>query len=488
MKLASVFGALVLIVGQAFAAPLTYEKLQNTLSKTRGSWTATEYTEGRSLGLQLDNLSGEYSRAVDDSNADGSLPTKWDWRNVDGVNYVAPVLNQGGCGSCVAFAAVTAVETQLNITRKTPSAPWAFSPQYLFACGGASCETGWQLPSAAKFLKTTGVPDEACMPYSSGSSGKDVACNTACGDVSSRVTKVTGYSSPTFFLVDKNKLKAAVQKGPVMVAMYVYEDFLYYKSGVYKHVTGKMAGGHAVTIVGWDDADNAWIVKNSWSENWGENGYFRIDYDDDSALGFQSTAFEVSEATGYVTLGSLRDYAVFKGTVSVTPESTFPETTGLEWKLSKNSTTLDYGRVGFDRAATIDTTKYEDGVYQLQAAAKHGNDVTMSAPRRVHILNGSFKGAVKFMNLKDGDTVEKEIKLQVGVEAAPVPFNRITLRVKNMDTGETTLRTTDQPDSALVMLWRAHLLKNGKYQLQLEGQAGSEKVMSESIQVTVNHS
>ncbi len=62
---------------------------------------------------------------------------------------------------------------------------------------------------------------------------------------------------------------------------------LYYKKGM-------KAGGHAVSIVGWDDNyskdnfkikpehDGAWIVLNSWGENWGDKGYFYISYDDES--------------------------------------------------------------------------------------------------------------------------------------------------------------------------------------------------------------
>jgi cathepsin B len=54
----------------------------------------------------------------------------------------------------------------------------------------------------------------------------------------------------------------------------VYEDFMNYKSGVYKHQTGSQLGGHAVKIVGW--GDGYWIVANSWGTSWGEKGFFNI--------------------------------------------------------------------------------------------------------------------------------------------------------------------------------------------------------------------
>jgi len=66
--------------------------------------------------------------------------------------------------------------------------------------------------------------------------------------------------------------------GPVEAAFSVYADFLAYKSGVYQHVSGSMLGGHAVKILGWGTEDGTpyWLVANSWNEDWGAMGYFKI--------------------------------------------------------------------------------------------------------------------------------------------------------------------------------------------------------------------
>jgi cathepsin B len=66
--------------------------------------------------------------------------------------------------------------------------------------------------------------------------------------------------------------------GPVETAFTVYSDFENYVSGVYHHVTGDFAGGHAVKIVGWgtDNGTKYWKVANSWNPYWAEKGYFRI--------------------------------------------------------------------------------------------------------------------------------------------------------------------------------------------------------------------
>src|SRR5581483_8309882 len=87
-----------------------------------------------------------------------------DWRNMNGVNWLGPVMNQGNCGSCVAFATVATLEGRTSIAAGFPTLRPTFSPQQLFACGGGACEQGWQPSSAADFLQNTGIVDEACLP------------------------------------------------------------------------------------------------------------------------------------------------------------------------------------------------------------------------------------------------------------------------------------------------------------------------------------
>ena len=68
------------------------------------------------------------------------------------------------------------------------------------------------------------------------------------------------------------------QNGPVEAAFTVYEDFLTYKSGVYQHMTGQVDGGHAIKIMGWGTENGTayWLVANSWNEDWGDRGTFKI--------------------------------------------------------------------------------------------------------------------------------------------------------------------------------------------------------------------
>ena len=105
-------------------------------------------------------------------------------------------------------------------------------------------------------------------------------------------------------LQDANDIKNGVmQFGTAETAFTVYEDFMHYKGGVYKHdpTSGSRAvGGHAVRIMGWGndtEAGEYWIVANSWGSGWGESGYFRIAWAD-TASGFASAgAYNCGELT-----------------------------------------------------------------------------------------------------------------------------------------------------------------------------------------------
>jgi hypothetical protein len=178
------------------------------------------------------------------------------------------------CGSCVAFAAVATAEAQFRIETDNPSWNLDLSEQQLFSCGGARCDYGWWISNALDRMRDYGTPDETCFPYRA----QDRPCSEQCSDSATRVLKIhnwnwnwVGYRHPEY-------IEAALKNGPLVAAFDVYEDFFTYAGGVYRHTWGNRAGGHAVTIVGYDSIEKYWIVKNSWGPGWGENGYFRIGF------------------------------------------------------------------------------------------------------------------------------------------------------------------------------------------------------------------
>lgn len=89
---------------------------------------------------------------------------------------------------------------------------------------------------------------------------------------------ITSYNvqEPT----SRNYIKNALNNSPVYASMEVYSDFQNYSNGIYQHSYGRFLGYHAVVIVGYNDIEEYWICKNSWGAGWGEDGYFRIAYDE----------------------------------------------------------------------------------------------------------------------------------------------------------------------------------------------------------------
>ncbi len=206
--------------------------------------------------------------------AEAVIPAHVDWRNVDGSNYVTGIRDQGQCGSCYAFSATAVLESRILITSHTPDTELDLSEQPMVSCdpNNLGCEGGY-LDKVMNFLKTTGTTLETCYPYTSGETSIAGDC-AGCAGWQQNTYRVTSFEDVA---ASAQSIKSAIaQYGPVLTGFTVYEDFLYYQSGIYRHVTGPVKGGHAVAIVGYDDADQCWIIKNSWGPDWGENGYFRI--------------------------------------------------------------------------------------------------------------------------------------------------------------------------------------------------------------------
>ncbi|MBN1285424.1 MAG: DUF11 domain-containing protein [Anaerolineae bacterium] len=236
-----------------------------------------------------------------------AVPSAFNWRGLNDENdWLTAVRDQGQCGSCWAFAAVGIVEAAYNIAHDSATLDLNLSEQYLVSdCSGSgSCCGGWA-ESALEFIENgDGVPDEACMGYVDGDqidgcgctaedgcldnctyrSGDDICSDRTCGDRCSdwqdRVIKIDSWA---WVAPDQQSIKQnLITYGPIAVAMGVGNG----ESGINGHFDENdvyrcdddSKKGHAVIIVGYDDEGGYWIVRNSWGEGWGDDGYFRVGY------------------------------------------------------------------------------------------------------------------------------------------------------------------------------------------------------------------
>jgi C1A family cysteine protease len=217
-----------------------------------------------------------------------AIPARVDLRNFNGRNYITPIKNQGRCGSCVAFGAVAAVEATLQLAAELPGPTIDLSEAHLFYChakaDGRRCDTGWWVSPALEHFRVDGVVDEPCFPYTD----HDQPC-APCGDAAKRVKKIASWTALSSF--DAMRSWLSDSKGPLVTGFSVYDDFFNYSSGIYKHTTGTLVGGHCVCVIGYDDNAQCWICKNSWGSGWGEKGFFRIGY---GQVGIDATMWGVT--------------------------------------------------------------------------------------------------------------------------------------------------------------------------------------------------
>jgi len=213
--------------------------------------------------------------------------------------------DQSSCGSCWAMGGIAAATDRVCI-QTNGTVKDRLSAEDLVGCCrtcGMGCNGGY--PSAVwSWFKNTGVVTGGeyhnytwCSAYSLAKcdhhcTGKYGPCPSSEYPTPKCPRACDSQSSyRVAFSDDKHKFKtdysvrgvAKIQKdlmthGPGEVSFTVYADFEAYTGGVYQHKTGSQLGGHAVKFIGWgvDAGTPYWWVANSWNEDWGEKGFFRI--------------------------------------------------------------------------------------------------------------------------------------------------------------------------------------------------------------------
>ena len=404
-----------------------------------------------------------------------NLPSSIDWRNKDGKNWISPILNQANCGSCVAFAAIGVMESQYNIAAALPSLNVKLSPQNLFACGGGMCDWGWMPGPAANFLQKTGVTDEACMPYQSGATGGDVKCSAACPDAAQRTVRISSYATPTRSVTDVDAVKLALQKGPVVTTLSVYADFMAYGGGVYRHVTGDELGGHAISIIGYDDATQSFIIRNSWGKSWGEDGFGQVSYSDVSGVGDDTWSYEIASPAGAISIESPRDYSYFTAHIPWNSVSTFSGTAVQSaTAYDKSGKAMSTGTCSTASCAQdIDVSGWADGRYEMTITAMNSVGASLGSSMRqfFYVANSKPQLSVSFTGASGTDLskdVTGRIVFAITTTSSSVPMSALEFHYRGPD-GKERVSTAGIVLNQMTMGWRTNLVPNGAYDIWMVG-------------------
>ena len=255
--------------------------------------------DGKALGyipspLELSHLKGSFLGQV---HRLVGAPTSYDLRS---LGKLTPVKDQGDCGSCWSFATYGSLESNLlpsetrdfseNNLKNTHGFDWGY-------CGGGNA-----FISSAYLARWSGPITESDDPYTphSGSSPSGLTPQK-------HQQEILIIPDRAGSLDNENIKQMVMTYGAVYTTMF-YDSSFYNSDYKTYYYNGSSYSNHAVAIVGWNDSfdgskfvntppgDGAFIIRNSWGESWGENGYFYISYYD-SNIGAENFVFNDAEST-----------------------------------------------------------------------------------------------------------------------------------------------------------------------------------------------
>ena len=205
-----------------------------------------------------------------------ALPSSIDLRSV-----CPPVYDQGQLGSCTANAIAAALEFDQIKQKLTP----IFAPSRLFIYynerameGTVNSDSGAQIRDGIKTVGSQGACTESEWPYDITKFAVQPPANCYQDAPQNRALSYQRLAHSLY------QMRACLASGfPFVFGMTVYESFesaAVAQSGQVPMPapSEQSIGGHAVLAVGYDDAQQVFLVRNSWGTGWGMQGYFALPY------------------------------------------------------------------------------------------------------------------------------------------------------------------------------------------------------------------
>ena len=219
-----------------------------------------------------------YNRDVSD------LPKSFNW-----LDSLKAPRSQGDCGSCYVFATLAMLQARLKIHYDEDV---VLSVQHSINCNfyNQGCDGGYPF-LVEKYANEYGLVDDKCAKYEA-SNGR---CSDVCDiDSLDKIYHVKDYRfvGGSYGKSNEREMMLELQKnGPIVVSFEPSYDFMYYSSGIYHSVDAAdwILNGedkpewekvdHSVLCYGWgvtEDGEKYWMLQNTWGNDWGEGGFFRM--------------------------------------------------------------------------------------------------------------------------------------------------------------------------------------------------------------------
>ncbi|MBC7396932.1 MAG: C1 family peptidase, partial [Bdellovibrionales bacterium] len=249
-----------------------------------------------------------------------------------------------------------------------------------------------------------------------------------------------------------------------------------YGGGVYKHVTGQSLGGHAVSIVGFDDTKKAWLIRNSWGQEWGEAGFAWVSYSDTSGIAEQTWSFEVKPQGAYISVLTPGDRSYVSAEASFSVETSTGTDASVQFLLTDDQGKNYSADCQAERSAStcnmkIDTNKVPEGHYQVVAISKASK--MRSQVRHFFVINSVPKLALSFTAAPDthlDHDLSGRPEFLIKAPSSPVPFQHLEFRAIDASGKIVARKSNDYVIPEMKMGWRTMTVPNGKYKILFHGE------------------